>query len=133
MPEYSEVLATLYTIERWFQHVQQDTPLWLKAIWADATEKERAVFRHSDPTGRPAQGLVYKLDHTSTVRRGSSGNQKAVWPYLLDEKPSQQTRGKKKIEDSEIPMESLDGLRLQGVSRTPRTIILDFGPMVLQV
>ncbi|KAI0703990.1 hypothetical protein C8Q76DRAFT_732904 [Earliella scabrosa] len=111
MPEYTEVLACYLTILWWWLAVKDTSTLQLVAIWGDGTKQEST-------TGIvDASGLVCLLDYNSKIKRGPTTAQGYVWPHLTKEKP----------------LESLEGLVLQDVCRTPRTVILNFGTMSLQI
>ncbi|CDO70144.1 hypothetical protein BN946_scf184783.g28 [Trametes cinnabarina] len=138
MPEYVEVLANVYTVTRWLRdfgphgltpspvdspampnnavgsNKRGRPPLNLNAIWLDATqtEQDQAQPRSS----RRAQGLAFILDPSSKIRRGSSGSQQLVWPHI---------DGK--------ALEGLDGMSLQAIHAMPRTMVINFGTIFLQV
>ncbi|TFK81742.1 hypothetical protein K466DRAFT_604253 [Polyporus arcularius HHB13444] len=116
MPEYTEVLACHYTLRRWFDDVKDKTCLKLQGISADGTKAEIQAAKKEDATTRLAQGLVYPLNCTSRIKRGSKTVQQYVWPHI-----DEQTLG------------TLDGMVLRDVIRTPRTIVLDFGQYGVQV
>ncbi|KAI0648711.1 hypothetical protein C8Q79DRAFT_465257 [Trametes meyenii] len=114
MPEYTELQACFHTIQRWYNEVRTPSnPLRLLAIWSDATKAEQARAKKSSRAG---QGLVYRLEPSSKVRRGPKSAQKSIWPQL---------NGK--------PLANLDGMFLQGVNVTPRTIILDLNRISFQI
>ncbi|KAH7906202.1 hypothetical protein BJ138DRAFT_1117790 [Hygrophoropsis aurantiaca] len=115
MPEYRECLASNKTIQRWFSDVSGKLNLSLLAIWADTTEAERKTIK--DPLARA--GLVYKIPHTTTIKRGTNGAQKQVyppgpWSKRVDPRP-------------------LTSLVLRGIHASPRNVILDMTEQWLQV
>ncbi|KAI9062698.1 hypothetical protein FKP32DRAFT_1677210 [Trametes sanguinea] len=115
MPEYAEILGNVYTVNRWLRALRDCTgSLILKAIWTDATEPEMQKARPK--TSRCARGLVYPMDSTSKIMRGSSGAQKPLWPHRNSQ-----------------PLPNLDGLELRQVKATPRTMIFDLGTIYLQM
>ena len=127
MPEYREVLASFLTVLRWLKHLKATSPsdhkLQLAKIWIDATMSEQSEA----PAGSPAaSGMVYAIDSTCTVVRGSQGAQKHVWPRFEDGKGSKKTV---RI----LPDWRLSELALEDVSRTPRTVVLHLGQAWLQV
>ncbi|KAI0746392.1 hypothetical protein C8Q80DRAFT_1174915 [Daedaleopsis nitida] len=127
MPEYREILAFLFTLLRWLDSLSAEdlASLILYAIWTDATIPEGKEMTRIDPASPGAHGHVYKLNASSTIVRGPLNCQKPIWP-TLHAAASKDRRDWK-------PMENLDGLRLCGVSRTPRTVALDFGKVTLHV
>ncbi|OSD02620.1 hypothetical protein PYCCODRAFT_1366995 [Trametes coccinea BRFM310] len=119
MPEYAEILGNVYTINRWFEELQRNaggstTPTALQCIWTDATKPEMQKARPK--SSRCARGLVYPMDSSSKIMRGSSGAQKPLWPHC-----------------DNAPLRNLDGFELHHVKATPRTIVFDFGAMRLQL
>jgi len=116
MLEYKESLISQLIIHNWM--------LWMLAfrgsldvlnIWIDATDTEQKSF----PTGSHAQnGLVYLITNTSTVVCGQRNNQKPIYPpmYLRS--------------GIAIP---LCGFRLQNVVFAAQNVILDLGPLWVQV
>ncbi|KAH7919662.1 hypothetical protein BV22DRAFT_1050902 [Leucogyrophana mollusca] len=116
MPEYRECLAAFKTIERWFKDISTGAiGLPLQAIWADATEDERNTSKDA----RVKNGLVYRLSHTTKIKRGTNRAQKPVYPpgvWSNRSKPA-----------------PLSLLNLQGVHTSPRNVILNLGKLWLQV
>lgn len=91
----------------------------LQDIFADATDVEagrKKPFKLNPClTTRHAEGHVDILNTSCTLKRGQKDNQSRIWPGT-DKNPR-----------------SLDGLILQGISYTPRSLILQFGELDLQV
>ena len=85
----------------------------LLGLFADAAQKE--IGQLSCLTDRHAKGYLDKLNSTCTIRRGQTAHQTRIWPGT-DDAP-----------------EPLDGLVLSGLSWTPRSLILKFGRLDLQV
>lgn len=112
MPEHGETVASEYTGKRWLEKVKDD-PLLLHAIWVDATDKEIITMK-SNP--RVQQGLTFQLQPGVRCKHGANHAQQSVYPPLSD---------------NGIP--SLQSLSLRGITSAPRTIILDFGKLWLQV
>ncbi|KAI0668379.1 hypothetical protein C8Q78DRAFT_1046844 [Trametes maxima] len=117
MPEYREVLANVYTVQRWLQDVyrpNQDSALCLQALWVDSTNSEQKNAKSR--SSQEAQGLTYRLNSGSTIQRGSSGSQQPVWPH----------------KDGH-PVQSLDGMVLSSIKATPRMVVINLETIVLQV
>lgn len=114
MPEIRECIAH-YLCMLWFLQfcLEQKLDLQVLALWADASEKEEKKLAPN--------GLVYHLDASSTVARGSWNAQTTLWPG-----PFQKTR-----KNPNPP--SIQTLGLKGVTYSNRTIILDMGPLHFQV
>ena len=93
--------------------LEQKLDLQVLALWADASEKEEKKLAPN--------GLVYRLDASSTVARGSRNAQTTLWPG-----PFQKTK-----KNPNPP--SIQTLGLKGVTYSNRTIILDMGPLHFQV
>jgi len=91
----------------------------LQGLFADATDEEAGIKKPSTLraclTDRHAKGFLGKLDTSCDLTRGQTAHQTRVWPGT-EESP-----------------ESLDGLVLCGLSYTPRSLILKFGRLDLQV
>lgn len=133
MPEYAEVRASAYTIERWWQAISPSlgtAKLHLNTLWADPTKAEH-VQAQKDIKGmdaatsvpedllRVSQELVYRLGPSSVIRRGTNSVQQLVYPQDEDGEP--------------FTPENLRRMHFQSVRATPRTVVIDLGPMTLQV
>jgi len=101
----------------------QDKPLdWtLQDLFADATDGEAKIF-NEDPsvtafglTSKHGEGYLDRISTNCTLLRGQKANQTRIWPGT-----------------AESP-ETLDNLVLSGLSYTPRSLILSFGELDLQV
>ncbi|KAJ8462920.1 hypothetical protein ONZ51_g10587 [Trametes cubensis] len=123
MPEYGEVIANAYTIQRWLRVIlpqRNGEPLPILRVWADATQPEQDCARASPSQAtqkqRLANGLVYILDSKSKIRRGTQNAQEYVYPHVGGQ-----------------PLPSFNGIRLKRVYTTPRTVVLDLDELSLQV
>lgn len=91
----------------------------LQDLFADATDEEAGIKKSSKLraglTDRHAGGFLDRLNISCTLMRGQKAHQTRIWPGT-DESP-----------------ERLDGLVLCGLSYTPRSLILEFGRLELQV
>ncbi|TFY56017.1 hypothetical protein EVJ58_g7891 [Rhodofomes roseus] len=117
MPEYRELFACALTVSRWVEQMHDsDTPLALQKIWADPTEKERCKYRSGH---RASKGHVVEIYPEDKFRRGSKSAQKPIFPPA----PFSGQR----------PLRPLSHLVLLSVERTPRSVILDFGPLKFQI
>lgn len=90
----------------------------LLGLLADATDEEAGIKKSpklSGLTDNHADGYLDRIDGTCRLMRGQKDNQTWVWPGTLDSP------------------EELEGLTLCGVSYTPRSLILRFGKLDLQV
>ncbi|KDR72183.1 hypothetical protein GALMADRAFT_765703 [Galerina marginata CBS 339.88] len=114
MPEIRECIAH-YLCMLWFFGfcLREKLDLQLLALWADASEKEEKKLA--------PDGLVYRLDASSTVVRGNANAQTSLWPGPF-----------KKTKANPDPP-SIRTLKLKGVSYSNRTIILDMGPLHFQL
>lgn len=132
MPEYAEVLGSVHTIRRWWDSVSKarssKTPLHLQDLWADPTKAEAAEAlkvttqcnADSSPAQlRAAQELVYCLEPDAVISRGTNNAQEFVYPRTCEGEP--------------LSLETLRSLYFKNVYATPRTVVLDLGPMLLQV
>ena len=117
MPEYTEALASMHTIHRFLMDPRVSTikPLTLQYIWVDPTDKETRAARPA-VNPRAAEGLAYTLEPSAKIMRGCTGGQKQVWPH-----------------QNNNPVASLDGLVLESVRATPRTVVLNMTVLILQV
>jgi len=88
--------------------------LTLLGLWADAPD-------NNPGEQKLANGSVYKLEATSTAARGTNGAQTFIWPSMWRKTPLQ------------VDPPRLDRLKLQGVDRTNRAIIMDMGELKFQV
>jgi len=97
----------------------QDYNWALQDLFADATDEEAGIKKSSKLqaglTGRHEKGLLDRLDMSCMLMRGQTAHQTRVWPGT-----------------AESP-EELTGLVLHGLSYTPRSLILKFGRLDLQV
>ncbi len=117
MPEYTEVKACAYTIQRWLDPLlTQGQVLRVKGLWIDATKAERS---QAEPGSPEASGMVFKIDSTCEKKRGSSSRQQYIWPRRND--------------GTVLSDADLCDLILEGVTSTPRTVVLKFNKMCLQV
>ena len=96
-------------------------PIWtLCGLWADATKSESGEGSTktlaSGLTTLHAKGYVDKINNKCKLARGQKSHQTKIWPAK-----------------SGHALDSLDSLVLQGVSYTPRSLILSFGDLDLQV
>ncbi|KAH9929128.1 hypothetical protein B0H21DRAFT_670628, partial [Amylocystis lapponica] len=136
MPEYTEVLACTYTIQRWLSAVNDQEPLRLNTIWVDATEKElnadhsaadisTADLDHPDSDAESDAHLGVDIGWDSQcLRGGSTGAHQPVYPP-----PPWADRP-----DSEYNVvEMLHTLVLHGVHATLCTVVLDLGKLFLQI
>ncbi len=114
MPELRECIAH-YLILLWFLHdcAVNGIELYLIGLWADATHKEPQFKKHN--------GMVYRLDAKSKVKRGTNNAQTSLWPDMWKES--------KKIPHPP----SITTLKLAKVTYTNRAIILHLGALVFQV
>ncbi|KAF8150037.1 hypothetical protein B0H34DRAFT_633671, partial [Crassisporium funariophilum] len=85
----------------------------VKGLWADTSDKPAET--------KLSNGKVYKLEATSTVKRGSMSAQTPLWPQMWI----------KTVENPNPP--AIEALIWQGVSYTNRSIIMDFGVLHFQL
>ncbi|KAI0059709.1 hypothetical protein BV25DRAFT_1918289 [Artomyces pyxidatus] len=137
MPEYREVLASFFTVRRWLRsnEVQSGPALTLQAIWADATKAEQ---EKKNTPARGRKGFVYKLEPDSQIMRGTNGAQQMVYPPTWPEPKAAETKPPVSEPPASEPPSSeprrpLSDLVLNGVYFDPRTLILDFKLLWLQV
>jgi hypothetical protein len=117
MPEYRECLAH-YLFLVWLWHKLRNDCSWtLTALWADSTTGENQKSRKQGNN----DGHVRRLDATCTAVRGQTGDQTPLWPPMWA-----------KSKTSPNPP-SVTSLRLCGIERTNRAIILDLGKLHLKV
>ena len=114
MPELRECVAH-YLLLLWFlQHCADiGIELHLIGLWSDATQKEPEFKKHN--------GMVYRLDAKSKVKRGTNNAQTSLWPEMWKES--------KKVPHPP----SITALKLAKVTYTNRAIILHLGALVFQV
>jgi len=96
-------------------------PTWpLRALWADATKSEASKGstkrKASGVTKLHGKGYVDEIGGHCKFARGQQSHQTRIWPAK-----------------SECALDSLESLVLQGISYTPRSLILSFGVLDLQV
>ena len=99
-------------------------PTWtLRGLWADATKAESGEGGNKGLapglTKLHAKGFVDKINANCRIARGQKSHQTKIWPTEL---------GKPKC-----ALSTLDSLVLLGISYTPRSLILKFGELDLQV
>ncbi|KAJ6517325.1 hypothetical protein C8R47DRAFT_1000321 [Mycena vitilis] len=115
MPEARECIATgKQTQEAFRLALANGDNLTLEAIAIDATNAEAA---RAGACSEAREGLVYDLDHNSTVKRGQNSHQTSVYPPIL-----------RSTVDHPQP-QSLDTLVLTDVTYTSRAMILHFGDL----
>ena len=103
----------------------------LRALWADATQDEAGHGRKKTGKKRIAAGLtdyhamghVDKITANCNFARGQMSNQTNLWPPSL-----QSTDG-----SEEYALNALKSLVLEGISFTPRSLILKLRGLDLQV
>jgi hypothetical protein len=127
MPEIRECLmhykhAHHVLVEDFHLGKVQDNIAWtLRGLWADATQAE------SSKGGKPAVGMTKlhakgymdKIGPKCKAVRGQKSHQTRIWP------PD--------FADPKLPLSTLESLVLQGISYTPRSLILKFKELDLQV
>lgn len=91
----------------------------LQDLFADATDEEAGIKKssklQSGLTAKHAKGFLDRLDISCMLMRGQTAHQTRIWPDI-----------------DGFPQE-LNGLTLHGLSYTPRSLILKFGKLDLQV
>ena len=91
----------------------------LQGLSADATDEEAGIKKSSKPqvclTEKHRKGYIDRFDTSCVLMRGQTAHQTRIWTGT-----------------KEYP-ELLDGLVLSGLSHTPRSLILKFGKLDLQV
>lgn len=97
-------------------------PRWtLRVLWADATKSESGEGGKTPAAGLTklhTMGYVDKINVRCKLVRGQKSHQTRIWPVDLE---------------SGDAIDSLESLILYGISYTPRSLILDFGQLDLQV
>lgn len=127
MPEVRECwthyLHTQYVlVEKLGLGNNQADPGWtLRGLWVDATKSEAGEGGKTPALGLTklhTKGYMDRINTGSRLVRGQKSHQTKIWPV-----------------DSESgdALDSLDSLVLQGISYTPRSLILQFGELDLQV
>jgi len=103
---------------------QDNGPNWtLQNLFADSTDEEAKVFNKKPSgtafglTSKHGQGYIDQIGPTCTLVRGQKSNQTRIWPETAESES----------------LETLDNLVLSGLSHTPRSLILNFGKLDLQV
>ncbi len=116
MPELRECVAHYFILLRFIQHCADNgIELNLIGLWSDATQKEKEFKEHN--------GMVYKLDAKSKVKRGTNNAQTSLWPDMWKESKKKPPR----------PSQAITTLKLAKVTYTNRAIILHLGALVFQV
>lgn len=108
-----ECLASYLILLWFFLFHQGQTSFQLLGLWADATGAEEKRLARDK--------LVFRLDASCTIKRGTQNVQTSLWPPMW----------LKKRKESEPP--SIQTLEWKGVATTSRAIILDLGALQLQV
>jgi len=95
--------------------------IWtLRELWADATNAESGVGANkalaSGLTKLHGKGYVDKINAKCRAVRGQKSHQTRIWPT-----------------ESKRALSTLESLVLQGISYTPRSLILKFEDLDLQV
>jgi len=99
----------------------KDSRWTLRGLWADATKSESGEGGKRLALGLTklhTKGYLDEIGPKGKLARGQKSNQTRIWPADLK---------------SEKAMDSLESLILQGISYTPRSLILKFGKLDLQV
>jgi hypothetical protein len=118
MPEHHETVASHLGLTYLLEEIKHDHNWQVKGIWADATDAEQKTL----PANHPGKnGLVFKLGPDSSIERGNQGAQTPVWPRWIPDANNTQ------------PVPKIDALELNDVYYTSRALIIDFGPLWLQV
>lgn len=99
----------------------------LRGLWADATREESGEGKKPrlapGLTQLHALGFVDKITANCNLARGQKSHQTNIWPESLrSTDPSE-----------EHASNALESLVLEGISYTPRSLILKFGKLDLQV
>jgi len=115
MPEIRECIAHFLFLLWFYEYcLENHLDLTLLGLWADAPD-------NNPGEQKLANGSVYKLEATSTAARGTNGAQTFMWPSMWCKTALQ------------VDPPTLDRLKLQGVDRTNRAIIMDMGELKFQV
>ncbi|KAJ3530078.1 hypothetical protein NM688_g7761 [Phlebia brevispora] len=132
MPEYRELLASHYTIQRWLDRVHTShLDLTLQALWADVTRAEQTVATNP----RAQHGHVFKLSPTDSYARGSGNDKRPLYPPAPWSGEGEETIDMR-IEGcrhrSVRQFRPLHTLALHDVQCTPRNILLNMGELHFQ-
>jgi len=109
----------------------------LRGLWADATQEESGELTPKDRktggnkkpklslglTDLHARGYVDKITANCTAERGQKSHQTRIWPPSLWSMDA----------SAEHALLALESLVLKGISYTPRSLILKFKKLDLQV
>jgi hypothetical protein len=109
---------------------RKNDPAWtLRSLWADATNAEASRGGKSPPPGLSklhVKGYVDEINAKCECTRGQVKRQTMIWPTeMVRLKPGGPRRP--------VALSTLQGLVLQAISYTPRSLILKFGKLDLQV
>jgi hypothetical protein len=129
MPETCEGEMHVMTIKHAFQLVLDEgkvTNFPVIGLWADYTNTEALRMPRRSPAGL---GYVDMIEPTSKLHRGQRSNQTPLYPPQLHQRYQ---HSHKKPTSTEL----LEGLVVQGpqsISGTDCSMVVDLGPIVLQV
>jgi hypothetical protein len=131
MPEIRECFIhykhTHYVLVEQLKLGQGELDWTLQDLFADATDEEVRVSGGGGPsiglTNKHCKGYVDQIGSKCLVARGQKSHQTRIWPG--------NPKSPKTPDGLALP--SLDGLVLSGLSYTPRSLILIFGKLDLQV
>lgn len=101
-------------------HLGQNSDVnWaLQGLFADATEGEAEISLVDGLTQKHCQGFVDEIGPSCQMARGHMASQTKIWPRAAD---------------SPGDPDDISDLVLEGLSYTPRSLILKFGRVDLQV
>lgn len=119
MPEGGEGEGTYIVTVKVWEDIRGNDSWHVKALHADGTLKESTSAKRDSRLG---QGLVSQLDSTCTFKRGNVNAQTSLWPPMW-----------RKYRSSNTDPPSIQQLQLKGIDHTCRSLILDLGPLRLQV
>ncbi|KAG6904984.1 hypothetical protein DXG01_005821 [Tephrocybe rancida] len=119
MPEYRECLAHFLLLFWWYEYFFGKTSMALLALWADASKDEALGPLLKVPGVK--EGLVYKLEATSTTQRGTNNYQDYLWPHMW----------RKDAKNPSPP--SIQTLSLKGITMTGRAVTLNLGALYLRI
>lgn len=124
MPELRESWVSAMYL-RWIMERHPDFDWSVRAVWHDANDQDIKRWEAAgDPKYSPsclhAKGFMEELTKDSRhAPRGNEHHQLPLWP---------------KPWDTSLPdCPSMQSLHLRGVYETPRTVVLDLGPLWFQV